>query len=494
MAIQRRAWSAAPQKKTVDTNKPFDITIKGAKYTKNGLIGFQLQSFRYDDIAPINKINPDVFHVRQGVSNKVWLWVQEDKMQEFLDNYDTVYEFLKNTNHYSEEALNTFLDKIEDFLNGAPNQEEIENSQKIIASNWRELLQTLSDPEVRKRFLAFQTTYRCKVDFGDAVLSRDNITEVLLQDPQASFVTSEYTWRRVFNREVQDGAPHIIITKGANKKASDRIMNTDKFVSDNGGWGAVKQFSQGEEHGSAFSATKRVNVSGVNKSKASYFRIKVYDVRYTTPIDPNNDKFLEIPTLLNNLTGEINDAAKKMLDQEAAKNGTEPVDYNTKYEGLTNSEEIAAYKNFVLAHCKHANINVSTVGSDEDIIANAVYEYAYQKAESLNKLHDKVKTSFANAVCLAIAATFNIKSSRITNAANSIQQLSPTELETISSDIFSIYRELADFTYQIKESISDAHIMSFNELKDFLLSKTKNKNNIKAQFDDMTSRMDALEK
>ena len=46
------------------------------------------------------------------------------------------------------------------------------------------------------------------------------------------------------------------------------------------------------------------------------------------------------------------------------------------------------------------------VGSDADVVTNAVYAYAYAKAESLNKLQTKTKEAFANAVCYAIAATF----------------------------------------------------------------------------------------
>jgi hypothetical protein len=42
--------------------------------------------------------------------------------------------------------------------------------------------------------------------------------------------------------------------------------------------------------------------------------------------------------------------------------------------------------------------------------------------------------------------------------------------------------------------VGDGHVMSFDEYKKFLLSKAKNKNNIKAKFDDITSRMNALKR
>ena len=58
--------------------------------------------------------------------------------------------------------------------------------------------------------------------------------------------------------------------------------------------------------------------------------------------------------------------------------------------------------------------------------------------------------------------------------------------------IYGTYKELANFS--LKEDINDGnHIMSFEELKDVLLSLTRGKKNkIKSEFDDLTNRMNSL--
>jgi hypothetical protein len=491
MAIVRRQWGNNTPSKGSTNNDKWSLTIKSARYTDGGDLCFKLGGLKNDDVNQINQINPTVFCIKKGQDKSNWLVILKDKYDEFIADTSALENFLKSSNNYQEASLTSFFDKIESFADSTPTQEDIDNNNKAISSNWRELLQTLNDPEVRKKFLAFQTTYTCMTNFKDAVLSPANVTSVLMADPQATFVTDKKTWESKFNRKVQDGAPFVIITKVENTLPPFNLLNNDPEVKRAGGWNEVVKKSGGVWYGAAYAAIKRVRLN--NNLKPSFYKSKVYDVRYTTPMNPSKDLFMDIANLVNNLTGEINLAAKQMLDQEAAKNGQNPMDYDAKREGITNNKELTAFKDFILKKCKIANINVSTVGSDEDIIANAVYEYAYQKAESLNKLHDKVKSAFANAVCLAIAATFNIKSNRTSNAVSQIQQLTPNDVETIAMDSFEIYKTLANFSLR-ESSMGDGHVMSFDEFSDFLLSKTKNKNNIKAQFDDMTSRMDALEK
>lgn len=478
-------------------DKRWEINVRGAKYTKDGHLGFNLGSFKYEDEKLLNNLHPDIFFVKQGKNNNLWLWVKPNMKDEFLSHLDELKNVLKNTNHYKDKFLDKFFVELSEYSSSAPTQDEIDQSKKIIASNWRELLEKLHDPQVRKKLLAFQTSYTCQIDYRDAVLSKSNISEVLFQDPFASFVTSEYSWKTTFNRTIQDGAPYIIITKAYHKERTDREMNDDGQVRASGGWNKVQTDAKGKRFGRAFASTKRVNRS--NKyGKPEYFLEKVYDVRYTIPIDPNNDNFLKIPNLLNNLTGEINDAAKQVLDQEAAAKGVEPVDYDAKTEGITTPEQLEEFKNFILKKCKSKKINISTVGTDEDIITNAIYAYAYEEAESLNKLHHNAKEAFANAVCLTVAVSYGIESSKVDTASNYFQKLSPNEVEMILMDSFETYKELSNYKLinhaALQESVGDGHVMSFDEYKKFLLGKTKNKENIIAQFRDMTSRMNALKR
>lgn len=486
--FQRRAWGS-PKKTSngsTSTNDKWNLTIKSAKYSKNGDLGFKLSGFKYDDISGINKVNPEVFFVKQSISKATWLWIKNGKFDEFIADTSALEDFLKNTNNYQDASISSFCEKIENYASSTPTEEEIASNNKIIATNWRELLDTMNDPEVRKRFLLFQTTYTCMSVLKDAVLSPANVTQVLMADPQATFVTDKNTWETKFLRKVNPGAPHVIITKVENTLPPFNLLNKDPEVQKAGGWNELVKQSGGCWFGAAYAAIKRVRLT--NNLKASFYKSKVYDVRFTTPIDPNKDPFMKVANLVNNLTGEINDAAKAMLDNESAKNGVEPMNYDAKREGITNNEELTAFKEFILKKCKMSGINVSTVGSDEDIIANAVYAYAYDKAEQLNKLHDNAKSAFANAICFAIASTFNINSSKIASCVNFFQNLTPEDAETIAMDSFETYKTLANFSLRESAEITP-HIMSFDEYANLLISKSKNRKNVKKDFDDMITRM-----
>ena len=440
-------------------------------------------------MSKINQLNPDVFFVKQDLNKIVWFWVKAGKLDEFLADTSALENFLKSTNHYSDASIKTFCEKIENSAESTPTEEEIEANKQIIASNWKELLQTITNPEIRKRFLAFQTTYTCMTEFKDAALSPANVTSVLMADPQATFVTDKSTWETKFNRKVQNGAPFVIITKAENSLPPINLLNKDPEVMRAGGWNAIVKMSGGPWYGAAYAAIKRVRIK--NGVTTSFYRSKVYDVRFTTPMNPNDDVFMKIPNLVNNLTGEINMAAKALLDKNAAETGQKPMDYDAKREGITTSEELVAFKEFILDKCKKLKLNVSEVGSDADIVANAVYAYAYHKAESLNKLKDNVKATFANAVCYAIAITFNVESNRSNSCAQYIQNISPQDAENIAMDSFETYRTLANFT--LRESVDDeGHVLSFDEYVKLLVGQSKNKQQIKSKFNDITNRMNAL--
>jgi hypothetical protein len=292
-----------------------------------------------------------------------------------------------------------------------------------------------------------------------------------------------------FKRQVQDGAPYIVITKAENTLPPINLLNQDPEVMAAGGWNKLVAQSGGPWYGAAYAAIKRVRLN--NNVRAFFYHSKVYDVRYTTPVDPSHDPFMEIPNLINNLSGEINMAARALLDKENLENGESNVDYGKKKEGITNNEELTAFKDFVLKKCKIAKVNVPLVGSDEDIVSNAVYAYAYAKAESLNKLHPKAKEAFANAVCYAIAATFNINSNRSAHSARFFNNLSPEDSKELAMDSFETYKALANFS--LRESIGGApHIMNFDEYAELLMNASNNKRNVKSKFDDMMSRMDTV--
>lgn len=493
--FQRRSWGGAKpssQNTTTqnNTNDKWNLTIKSAKYSKNGDLGFKLGGFKNEDLSAINQVAPDIFFVKQSLDKTNWLWVKNGKFDEFIADVEPLENFLRSTDHYQETSIAKFGEKIEHYAESTPTEEEIASNDKQIASNWKELLSAISDPEIRKKFLAFQTTYTCVSQFKDASLSPANVISVLAADPNATFVTDKNTWESKFLRRVLPNSPFVIITKAENNLPPLNLLRQDPEVQAAGGWNQLVAKSGGPWFGAAWAAIKRVRLK--HNLKTTYYKTKVYDVRYTEPFDSSKDPFMTIPNLINNLTGEINAAARAILDQEYREKGLEPQDYNAKKEGLETDKDLAKFKNFILAKCKKLQINVSENGTDADIVANAVFSYAYAKAESLNKLQPKVKTAFANAVCYAIAVTFNIESPKVASCANFFQNISQEEAESIAMDSFETYKTLANFS--IVESIGDHHILSFDEFSDLIVSKAKNKSNIKNNFDNMMSRMESVNK
>ena len=59
--FQRRAWGKPTTQTQSSTSDKWNLTVKSAKYGKNGDIGFKLGGFNYQDLSIINKIIPDVF-------------------------------------------------------------------------------------------------------------------------------------------------------------------------------------------------------------------------------------------------------------------------------------------------------------------------------------------------------------------------------------------------------------------------------------------------
>lgn len=486
----RRSWGNKPNTPATSTaDQQWNVTVKFAQYTKNGNLMFKLGGFKYGDEFKLNKLNPGVFFIKKSdQSNAMYLYVKTDKVEEFQNMLPDIQNELKNcSNHYTDASITKFAEVIEDFIEKTPTEEELSANTAAIITNWKELLEKLNDPETKKRFLAFQTTYICKNSYKDAVLSPRNVMEVRLADPQASFVTDAPTWKKLFNRIVTPGSPFVIITKSENTIPSDNLMNTDPYVQREGGWKAFKaKRNYDMSNGEIWSAVKRVKKA--NNLPTTYFKSKVYDVRFTKPIDPNDDKFLKVANLINNLTGELNDVAKEIMRNEAMRNGEETPDFDAKKEGFQTSEELEKYKEFILKKCKAKKLNIQEIGSTEDIIANAIYTYAYNIAESYNVLSPRARAAFASAVLYSVANTIGLNSSQVSQSVNIFDKLSKDEGEDLAQKTFEVYKSLAGTT--LDESVG--HLMSYEQYHDMIMKLLPSKENVKKKFDEFNDRMNNL--
>ena len=65
-----------------ENSKKWGVHIVKSQYNKTNGIEFKLGSFKYSDIDLLNKINPEVFRVKDFKSG-VWLMVTHGKEEEF---------------------------------------------------------------------------------------------------------------------------------------------------------------------------------------------------------------------------------------------------------------------------------------------------------------------------------------------------------------------------------------------------------------------------
>jgi len=494
----KRQWGTKPSgsgQQSQFRSDLWNLNVKFAKYTQNGSLAFKLSGFKWEDEARMNKIAPDVFFIKKSEKTGAeGLIVKADKVEDFRNLLPTITNELRACNHYTDTSVNDFAEKIENTIEKTPTQAEISANTASIISNWKQLLQSLNDPETKKRFLAFQTTYTCQNSFSDAVLSPKNVIEVQMADPQASFVTDAATWRKRFNRVVVPGAKFIIVTKPEQTIPPENLLNADPIVMRNGGWKALCKKSGGPWYGEAWSAIKRVRIN--NRLKTTYYDAKVYDVRFTKPIDPNDDPFLQVANLINNLTGELNMVAQEIMKKDAILRGEAAPDFDAKKEGIQTSEDLLKYKSFILKKCKADKIQVQEIGSDEDIIANAIYAYAYKIAESYNVLSPQGRAAFASAVLYSVANAINLNSTKVSQAVRIFDKLSPDESEELAQKTFDVFKELAGVAVgALNESgeIINEGLMSFEEYREMIRSLFPNRDNVKRQFDAINERLNNVE-
>ena len=502
---------------TANKQNVWDLKALFGKYDGNSLI-IKLQGFSWDDIGVLNNIDTSVF-VAKKVKTKsgsiiVVLQIPQDKLTDFSNLLPQIKQQLAATGHYTKDSVNMFPEIVDNIIEKTASPDEIEQGNQNIIRNWKDLLLRAKDPEFRKKFLLVQA-YPENFGFSGATayalkktkLSPNNITEILSQDPLATFITDAPTWRREFNRTVQPNAPFVVYTQGvpddsvrrefwklpqivaAKKKLASKGLpiNTDNIKREVGPqeyWGLWK------------------DVSTKYSKYPEFFQKKGYDVRFTTPNDPNNDPFITLAKLVNNLTGELNQAAIDKITSEMQASGMEAPkqeDFNKKVEGIENQKELLKFKNFILEKCKQKKINVVDNGSTEDVISNAVYAYAYAMTDGMNQLTLQEKSCFAATLTAFICDRFNITDTqKAQQSFNIIGNFTDEKLEKFAKDIYMTFKTLSNFEIGVRESVEvNANPLSnvtFNDLQDFIKRHTKNRTSIKRDFDDINNRMDNLYK
>ena len=350
--------------------------------------------------------------------------VNADRLEDFKAAIPTIIEKLRKSKSwpktkdnpdggYKEEFLKVIENKLYRGIESIPSSKELNDTREVMTQNWRNMLNKINDPEVRKRLIkkSFYYTKNINGEVKGVELSDRNINYVLMQRPDATFVTNAYTWFEYFNRTIRSGAKYILVSKPsyifATKEQRDAIANEYYGMNYKE---AYKKFSEkGEnmqqfDHGISKGITKKY---GVN----NYYYEKVYDISDTELIPGKKDVFFEkigVKANVNNGDSQpTGDEANVDID-----NGAEI----TARIGFK-SEFLEAYKDWLLRKSSKAGIKMPSIvnESTEDIIARAVFNYSFNNAEKLNQVTTESRTDIALAVSVAICSYLGLQSNVTTD-------------------------------------------------------------------------------
>ena len=476
--------------------KEYNFNFEYGEYTENNELSIRIGFLIDTDVNLLNQIAPDVFYIKGIKKEKAlyanhFLFVKEGKENDFLNCLDQLKTVLTQTGHYKPDSIEKAMERVVKIINDTPSAQEISDFENKTANNWKEWLFQLNDPEVRQRFLAFQTSYISTTDFKDCMLSPDNIVTILAADPQATFVTSEDYWMSGFKRRVKPGSPSLIYTRKFGY-LPNAVFYKDPDVIAAGGWKKILDMSGGSrKNPPAYAWDKKLS-----KKYTQYFeykKVRGYDVRFTEPLDPNDDPFMTVANLVNNLTGELNAIAKINAQMEDKDNGVVN-DYDKKHQGLETDEQLEKYKVFILDKCKREKVNVFETGDIKTVISNAVYAYAFKMAEKFNIISDANRDIFACAVVIGICNSMNITSDKASQCAQKLYGLSEEKRDNVINQAYTVWKNLV--SYRIAEDANDLSREEFYHLVIDFIEKEGNK--MKQRFVEscnrLTERMQILEK
>ena len=163
-----------------------------------------------------------------------------------------------------------------------------------------------------------------------------------------TFVVSEKTWVEVFGRQVKPDAKYPYYIEANKARQSSKKTKVEKAQAR--GWDV-------NDKNDLDDLSAQVNYKlGFNDDEKNYGRSKAFNITDTEDVT-GVDKFLNEMGLLNNLTGELNDLAKK--DKE---------EYEKRKEAAMNPEELEAHNEE-----KRTEIEVKLLGKTLEVVCNNMF-------------------------------------------------------------------------------------------------------------------------
>lgn len=376
---------------------------------------------------------------------------------------------------YDPDFKDEFKTLLMDSTNGAVTEEEKEEVKLRIAETWMELLSDLKNPETQRKIgsitgiissSAAQGAGRADVNGinvrganGFAAghqLSYDNKVEIFLQDPNATCVFPEETWRK-FGHEVIDKSKWIMVTipswKSTTKADKDKAAQACGYQ---GGWDEVKMRNKRGELSVPEVAAVKVMAQYVSTSNVFFYAVKEYDVANTRVINGQKSTFLpgpdQVKGLENNLLGIPNAAAGRLSQPvtSTSDDGTA----NTQADTSTPNERIDLIRDAVIAviRSEMQSSGPNETGDPNKDIVNFAYSYAEFLLGTSNISKPETQEAFKQSFAASVAAACGVNSPDAANyLANALANRGKDS--TLKQMVITWYQEYKDLMKEVKKEV-----------------------------------------
>ena len=324
-----------------------------------------------------------------------------------------------------EAALQNLTNVTKGRIDSAVNAGDEEAAEKRMLQAWDEMFDKLTDPSVYAKlqqitgvFVAPTTNTDGDNNDIDASykLSAFNKMQVMLQLPNATYVTQKWVWESKWHMEVIDESQYAVIRKPRNNFKSKKL---DKALWDK----ATQQVTKGRYN------NWHEFCINVKPDKPQYFAVmfaankmapqnewvsvKVYDIANTRKMNgfENDTTWEDTSNYIDNLQGIPNPAYHDKYDTINGKSipVPPPTLYNYDNEDYYLIDKFMKEK--VLKAQQQNNINlggVNSIGNIYDDIIHKAFAYGMANSEAANRYRPSLKEAYAKAVAVQLGASFGL--------------------------------------------------------------------------------------
>lgn len=294
-----------------------------------------------------------------------------------------------NTNevyHLEDEIATGFYSVNKDVINKAHT-----NAGDNALEMWQNYLSKINDPVTLEQIKLYARVYG-NVTYGH-ILSIKNASLIKSYSPDATFVLAPGKWKTMFGRGIKRGAKplplYVWVPNSDNVSAADL-----ELAKQNNGWEGVDDTEMSAQ-------VKNDIKMKANKSAGFTIRRVGYDVKDTYLLSgAKEDKWTTEIGLLNNLNGELNNAA---LQHQAEKNSNKP-NVEGGDEMMRRTEKACAWME---SYCQDAGIDTRSQYQDAsnklaDYLLNYCTVAATKKANILSETSSRVYAENATQITLIL--------------------------------------------------------------------------------------------